>query len=541
MRAALYARYSSENQHERSIEDQVRLCSEFAARQRWTVVAIFKDYAISGASLKTRPDAQRLLEAALAHQFDVVLTEALDRLSRDMEDVAGISKRLEFSGVRLWTVSEGEIGPLHIGLKGTMNALFLKDLAAKTKRGARGRIEKGRSAGGRSYGYKVVHQLAADGQAETGLLAINEFEAGMVRRIFREFVAGRSARAIAAALNRDGIPAPFGGQWSASTINGNAQRGSGFLFNPLYTGRRVYNRVSMIKNPETGRRISRPNPPGEWIIVAAPELAIIDDLTWQAVQSRKRATVGQPMITHRRPRHLLSGLLRCGCCGGGYTVTSRDRLRCSSSRERGTCSNTFGIRVRTLERRVFDGLKAKLLNPEVVRAALVEYHAERQRLRRAESHRERAIIKRLSALTTEIEHLVDRIVDGTDTPATNARLKALEVEKAALEGEAEDLATRDRTIELHPGAIDAWTHLVEGLQAAIASEPRNYEEAASLLRRLVEKIEIMPPADSDADCQVIVHGRLAELLSLPKRGTPPAVGTVSMVAGAGLEPATLGL
>jgi site-specific DNA recombinase len=68
---------------------------------------------------------------ALNGRFDVVLAEALDRFSRDQEDTAGLFKRLTFAGVNIVTLAEGDITHLHVGLKGTMNALFLKDLADK--------------------------------------------------------------------------------------------------------------------------------------------------------------------------------------------------------------------------------------------------------------------------------------------------------------------------------------------------------------------------------------------------------------------------
>ena len=85
-----------------------------------------------------------------------MLAEALDRLSRDQEDIAALHKRLRFLGVQLVTVGEGEIGDLHIGFKGAMNALYLKDLADKTRRGLEGRVRAGRSGGGLCYGYDVV-------------------------------------------------------------------------------------------------------------------------------------------------------------------------------------------------------------------------------------------------------------------------------------------------------------------------------------------------------------------------------------------------
>ena len=113
--------------------------------------------------MKNRPEATRLLNDAGAGIYDAVLTEALDRLSHDQEDIAGIFKRLNFAGVRLLTVAEGEIGELYIGFKGTMNALFLRDLKAKIKRGQRGRAGDGLIPGGLSYGYKVISELDTKG------------------------------------------------------------------------------------------------------------------------------------------------------------------------------------------------------------------------------------------------------------------------------------------------------------------------------------------------------------------------------------------
>jgi DNA invertase Pin-like site-specific DNA recombinase len=146
MIAVIYARYSSELQREASIEDQVRLCRAVIEKEGWQYRHAYTDRAVSGAST-LRPAYQNLLEDARLGQFDVVVAEALDRLSRDQEDVAGLFKRLRFAGVRLFTLAEGEINELHVGLKGTMNALFLKDLAQKVRRGLEGRVREGRSGG----------------------------------------------------------------------------------------------------------------------------------------------------------------------------------------------------------------------------------------------------------------------------------------------------------------------------------------------------------------------------------------------------------
>jgi len=140
-------------------------------------------------------------------RFDLVLAEALDRLSRDQEDIAGLYKRMSFCGVKLVTLSEGTINELHIGLKGTMNALFLKDLAEKPRRGQRKRTEAGKITGGNSYGYDIVKSFDGNGESVRGERSVNPRESEVIRRIFRKYPAGKSPKKIAAFLNREGIRA----------------------------------------------------------------------------------------------------------------------------------------------------------------------------------------------------------------------------------------------------------------------------------------------------------------------------------------------
>jgi site-specific DNA recombinase len=138
--APIDARYSSDNQSAASIEDQFRICREHALREHWNVVGTYQGAAISGASVVLRPGIRSLLQDAQHGKFDIALAEALDRVSRDQTDMATLFRDLRFAGVPIVTLAEGKISELHVGLKGTMNALFLKDLAGKTHRGLRGRV-----------------------------------------------------------------------------------------------------------------------------------------------------------------------------------------------------------------------------------------------------------------------------------------------------------------------------------------------------------------------------------------------------------------
>jgi site-specific DNA recombinase len=355
--AAIYARYSSDRQSDASIEDQARLCEERAKREGCRVAETYADRAISGASM-LRPGLQALMADALAGRFTILITEALDRLSRDQADVAAIYKRLTFAGVTIFSLSEGRIEELHVGLKGTMNQLFLKDLAAKTRRGLRGRVEAGFSGGGNAYGYRVLRRLKSDGELATGEREINEDEAQIVRRVYEAFAAGKSPKAIAKELNRDHIPGPRGMLWRDTAIRGHRQRGTGILNNELYLGRLVWNRLRYVKDPSTGKRVSRQNDPSEWITTDVPDLRIIDDALWTKVKTRQEALDATPAVQgikasrfweRRRADHLLTGLIHCDCCGGPYAAVGRDYLACSAARKLDTCSAKKGIRRSVLE------------------------------------------------------------------------------------------------------------------------------------------------------------------------------------------------
>ena len=143
----MYARYSTDRQNPKSVDDQIHLCIGRIRELGGEPVATYADRGITGEFAILRPALQRLLRDALDGRFDVVVAEALDRISRSQADTAAIHRRLEFRGVRIHTLSEGSVGPLHIGLRGTMNELFLADLRAKVRRGMEGSLRRGRIGG----------------------------------------------------------------------------------------------------------------------------------------------------------------------------------------------------------------------------------------------------------------------------------------------------------------------------------------------------------------------------------------------------------
>ena len=546
-RAVIYARYSSDLQSDASIEDQVRLCEERLLSEGNIVVQVYQDRAISGGSVQNRDGIQRLMEAVRLGGVDLVIAEALDRLSRDQEDIAAIYKRLQFAGVTLTTLAEGEISELHIGLKGTMNALFLKDLADKTRRGQRGRVEKGRIPGGKSYGYNIVHSLKDNGQVERGQRTINEAEASIVRRIYSEYVAGNSPRKIAASLNAEMVPSPRGGQWNASTINGNQKRRNGILNNELYLGRITYNRQRFVKDPDTGKRRSRPNPQKLWVITHVPELQIIDQDIWDKTQSLKQRYFSHRGNKRQTKKRLLSGLVKCGGCGGSMTIVNRQRYSCSTKREKGTCDSPAGIQAERLEARVIEGLKNILLGRDDLLKAFAAAFFEETVRHRHERNRQKQTNKReLEKVQRSIDRCLDFIVNGDGAMDTvRQKLSELERSKANIQSLI-DQDTPLTKVETHPNIGQLYQRRVEQLSSLLNDES-NQQEAMTIIRSLIDRIEITP-GEKRGDPQVQLVGGLAAILELAVSKqqkttiqSDSGFGRVLMVAGAGFEPATFRL
>jgi site-specific DNA recombinase len=507
MHAAIYARFSSDLQDLRSIADQADLARRYAETRGLSVVAVYDDAAISGASTLNRPGLLRLIADAQARKFDVIITESLDRLSRSQADIAALYERLQFLGVRIETLADGAVSEIHVGLKGTMSALFLKDLAQKTRRGQIGRVKAGRIPGGKSYGYEVIK----DGD-DRGRRDISPTEADIVRRIFREYATGKGPLAIVRDLNHEGVPGPTGRHWNASALLGSPKRRNGILNNELYIGQIVYNRQRFLKDPATGKRISRENPERDWHRQAAAELRVIDDRTWEAVQSRRAERRGPHLYQQRRPQRPLSGLIYCGACGARFIVATHDYLRCSARTNRGTCETSRTLLMGEVEQRVLLALRNHLLAPEVVARAVAAYQTERKRLteeRRRSRHK-------MEAAAAEVERKIARLLTlvengHADPIATGPRINELVVERKRLAA-ALNQQPASNVLELFPNAANRYRQKVTDIHAALSRGEAGDREAITQVRSLIERVVVhATPAPEPLGLEV--EGSLAALMS----------------------------
>ncbi len=505
-RVALYARYSSDLQSAKSCDDQLALLRDEAARHGWRVVAVYRDDAISGASIVRRPGILSLLKDAEGKVFDLVMSEALDRLSRDDADTPMLRKRLAYYGVGIWTVSEGEVQALHVALKGAMNSMFLVELAHKIRRGHRGVVASGRSAGGRSYGYRTV-------KGERGVLAIDETEAAIVRRVFEEYAADRSPFAIAARLNAEGVPGPNGRMWNRMTIMGNPRALQGLLLNPLYHGERVWNRQRTIRHPVTGQRTMTPNPESEWRRSEVPGLRIIDEPLWQAAQARAKALAGKGGSA-RRARRVFSGLLVCDQCGGNMQVCATRTYGCANHRQKGVCTNRRTVSEAELLDRTVAGLKDALLSPAARRNAARAFNRELAQLRAHDGGREAQIEREVETVGRKIARMVDLVMAGGDAPEVAAKIASLKAERERLEAERAAIGSRS-VLHLIPNAGDLYERAVGNLADTLVSP--GADTLRSTLRTFISEIRLTPRSPRLRGYDMTVTGDLAAVLTL----TPP--------------------
>lgn len=522
LRVAIYARFSTNKQRDASIEDQIDSCRDLAAREGWEITTAYHDRAISGA-IMLRPGIEALQRDAKAGKFDIVLSEAMDRLSRKLADIAKFHERMEHQSIEIHTLTEGKVDAMLIGMKGTMNQILLRDIGVKTHRGQKGRVKEGKLAGGNAYGYDVLPGIEVNGKSEHGDRAINRAEAEVVRRVFTDYAQGMSAGKIAKALNLEKIPGPRGGWWGTSSILGNRERGTGILNNELYRGNLVWNRLHYSKDPDTGKRNSRLNPEDRLTEVEVPHLRIINEELWNQVKARQgkmqTKNTDVPIWDRRRPKFLFSGLMACGCCGGGFSKVSKDGFGCSTARKKGAaaCSNMAVIKQADLEARVLTALEHHLMDEEAVRIFCEEYAAERNRLQAARSAGRADLEKELARTSADHKKLVDAIIAGVPAEQVKDRMIELDARRKDLERQLSASPAPD-PIRIHPGMARTYRARIGQLIAGLSDSER-MDDAKEALRALIEKVELVPVSAEESETgkpglTIHLHGALASLLRL---------------------------
>jgi len=498
---ALYARYSSDVQKDTSIEDQFSQLERAAKRLGLKIDKrhYYSDRAVSATSLFERPGLTRdLLAAASRKEFNGVLVEATDRLSRNQADLFWLSDRFKFHNVLLFTPN-GEVSDMQLTFDSHSNADFIKKLALRVKRGHDTMTREGKVAGGLCYGYDLV-------PGQSGTRVINEREAVVVRRIFTEYANGITPRKIVAGLHRDGIPSPTGAAvWNYQGIVGGdgTATGTGLLHRELYRGKIVRNRFRKVKNPENGKYINRKADEHDLIEVDAPHLRIIDDALWQrahAVRLQRKQQM-HPAGFKMKPTTPLSqlflmGALRCASCHGVMTkvsTTRGGRVACSNANYRNSCDHVRSYDLQSITDEVIKRLESDHIDNEWLKEKAKAKAQEYAKQRKEENTERQAAQAKLDRLNLQIARLVDVLADGAMPGAEiKTKIKAKEAERVALVEHLRLLGPEKNVIELGR-SISAFAESAKALAVLLRADP-NCPTNRQTFANMIFSIEVYPVA-----------------------------------------------
>lgn len=321
--AAVYCRYSCDQQRETSIDDQLRRCREVAARHGFLVdeSLIYSDSALSGTAIDKRDGYKAFVAAWEAGRFDVILVDEFSRLSRDDVEQAVIRRRLrERPGIRLITCDGTDTAQpgweLTLGIQGVLAQDEVRKAQHRVGRGMLGQLERGYMIATPAYGYKLEREFDPTGNHLGSRWLIKEYEAGIVKEIFNRRANGESMHAIARWLNETGVATarkgrgPDGGFWRPARVRG-------LLANRIYRGEFVWHGSTTHRY-----RAKKRGQPTEEKVFLRPELRLVSDEVWDRCNGKSISRSG-----YGGGQHALAGLIQCGCCGSILLLNSNARCR----------------------------------------------------------------------------------------------------------------------------------------------------------------------------------------------------------------------
>ncbi|MCL2724824.1 MAG: recombinase family protein [Polyangiaceae bacterium] len=452
LRIALYARYSSDHQRETSLEDQARRAEQLVTSRggRIDPTLRFMDAARSGATIH-RPEFQRLMNAVEDGHVDMVVAEDVSRLSRDLGDAAHILKRIRHHGAMLVSIADGGVDFANeesftlFGMKAIISQVYLTDLRYKTKRGLEGRMLAGKSTGGRLFGYRTEVEKGPSGDVIGARIVVEPEEAKIVRRIFEMSGSGHSLLSIARALNVEGAPVLRPSKknrkkgWVASTVRA-------ILHNETYVGKRSYMKREWFRDQDTGKRRYKLRTNGV-MMQEQPELRIIDDDLWKAVQSRLAAVRVKYTPTPKRPSpkatgaagrvtsYPFSGLLICAHCQTPMVIcggSPHRYYRCGDVMKRGICTNRLPVQERRVRSALLTALTEHIASPRAIHYLRKKWaEAVGDGARRNEEELQKART-RLARCEQRLRNYIEMWADGIRDPEVKTAWDDAKAEKASV-------------------------------------------------------------------------------------------------------------
>lgn len=483
-RAVVYARFSSDNQRDESIDAQIRAAEDYARRNDMQIVEVYKDKAKSATTDK-RPDFQRMMEDSEKGLFDVLIVHKLDRFSRDKYDNAYYKRRLRKSGVTVVSVLENlDDSPESIMMESVLEGMamyYSRNLAREVMKGMRENAYQCKHTGGQPpLGYNV--------DPKTKQYIIDEGEAEVVRLMFHMYLDGCGYDKIISELNGRGYKTKRGKPFGKNSIHD-------ILANEKYSGTYVFNRAQA-KSADGKRNNHGAKHEDEMIRIEGGMPTIIDAETFDRAQKKMQNNKRQPGAYKAKEVYLLSGLIVCGEClertgreyamMGNVKYSGRNKIkhvsyRCGNRERTKTCDNKE-LRREYIEEYVLKELERQIFNDKAV-SYLVKKLNEYQDTLCSESESEMARLKKtLADVEKQISNIVDAVANGHGASLLN-KLSELEEEKTKVETAMLKIKSRhSRTLITEEGLKGLFSMFREFVAE------RNIPEIKKFIGNYVEKV-----------------------------------------------------
>ncbi|WP_294406142.1 recombinase family protein [uncultured Clostridium sp.] len=480
-KAAIYARFSSNNQREESIDAQIRASKEFAEREGYDIVAIYEDKAKSGTTDK-RPEFLRMIKDCEKGIFDYVIVHKLDRFSRNKYDSAVYKTKLKQFGIKLISVMERlDDSPESVILESVLEGFaeyYSKNLARETMKGLK------------ENGYKCLHNggtppLGYDVNEEKRYV-INEREAESVRLIFQMTIDGNTRGEIIKELNERGYKTKLGTAFRPNSIHS-------ILTNEKYTGMYIYNRST--KKDVFGKRNSHSNKDESEIIRiegGMPQIIAKDD--FQRVQDVLKMRKQKPGANKAKENYLLTGIIKCGCCGRPYQGNRRVRkdkplyvsYRCSLRKKsvNNECRNTE-IRKEYVEEYVLSELERRIFNDEAIAYLTQGINENLRNQERVDDGKKAILLKESNEIESQINNIVNAISQGFVQEEFKDRMEALKKRKAEIEFKLSEIESREVSKVITESDVRA---LLSDFSGYVVS--RNIPECKKFIRDFVKEVVV---------------------------------------------------
>ena len=480
-KVAIYARYSSDNQREESIEAQIRAINEFCNRNNYQVVKTYTDEAKSATS-DNRPQFQQMIKDSSTKLFDAVIVHKLDRFSRDRYDSAFYKRELKKNKVKLISVLENlDDSPESIILESVLEGMaeyYSANLSREVMKGMKETAYQCKHTGG-------IPPLGYDINKDKSYV-INEHEADIIRLIFNMYSSGETYGSIQDTLKSKGYKTKTGKDFSCSAL-------STILRNEKYKGTYVFNKTGQKQN---GKRNVYLKSDEDIIKIENGIPKIVDENTWNIVNKRMDESNKSTQSAQRaKEPYLLTGLIQCGCCNGAMVGNRRFSGRNKQkyvTYECNTRKRTKGCNAKAINKDFIENLVIEFLDNNLLTYSNIDEIATLvlEGLKNINKGIPGALAnykKSLNQTNKETENIINAIAAGMFHPSMKEKMDLLEAKKA-------DLILKITSYEqqLQVTVIPTKKTIIDYLESNkdIKNKPLNQQKA--IIQRFIEKIIVYP-------------------------------------------------